>query len=179
MTTPGYEGDAVAVDAASPNVVPEPPAGPGVRPPFPAPPAEGASRRLWFGLGIAGAAVLLCCGGGLAGMVGLVVTGGEAINERGRAVVRDYLDDVKAGRYQDAYKSLCGQRRDRESMAEFTDGVRKQHTIAGYDIHRVELGAAKVTVPVDVRYGDGSTTELRFVLEQEESTGALQVCEVE
>jgi hypothetical protein len=149
-----------------------------VTPPFPAPPVEGRSTRLWLGLGAAGLAVLLCCGGGLAAGIGLVVTGTQAINERARAAVGGYLDDVRAGRYQEAYDALCPELRRLESPRQFAERLRDEPSISGYDLRDVEVGA-QVVLPVDVRYTGGAGDTLRFQLEQDSGTGEFEVCGID
>jgi hypothetical protein len=152
-----------------------------VTPPFPAPPVEGRSARLWLGLGAAGLATILCCGGGLAAGIGLIVTGMEAVNERARAAVGSYLDDVRAGRYDDAYEALCPELRQRESAREFADRLEDEPSISGYDLRDVQVRntEAAVVLPVDVRYAEGSAETLRFKLEQDSSTGEFEVCGID
>jgi hypothetical protein len=140
---------------------------------------EGRSARLWLGLGAAGLATVLCCGGGLVAGVGLVITGTQAINERAQVAVGSYLDDVRAGRYDDAYDALCPELRRRESAREFADRVADEPSISGYDLRDVQVASnadAAVVLPVDVRYSEGSAETLRFKLEQDSNTGEFEVC---
>src|SRR5262245_28432235 len=67
-----------------------PPPGPGVQPPFAAPPTDGDRTRVWVGLGVGAAALVLCCLGGLAGLAGLIYTGTQAIDEQSRVTVDRY-----------------------------------------------------------------------------------------
>ena len=167
---------------ASPPHAPAPPRGPGVTPPFPAPPVEGRSARLWLGLGAAGLATVLCCGGGLVAGIGLIVTGMQAINERAQVAVGSYLDDVRAGRYDDAYEALCPEMRRRESAREFADRLADEPSISGYDLRDAQVpnnADATVVLPVDVRYAEGSAETLRFRLEQDSSTGEFEVCGID
>jgi hypothetical protein len=149
-----------------------------VTPPFPAPPVEGRSVRLWLGLGAAGLAVLLCCGGGLAAGIGLVITGTQAIDERARAAVSGYLDDVRAERYREAYDGLCPELRQRESPREFADRLRDEPSITGYDLLDIEVGS-RIILPVDVEYASGGGDTLRFELEQDSGTGEFEVCGID
>jgi hypothetical protein len=169
----GYQPD--------PPHAPAPPRGPGVTPPFPAPPVEGRSARLWLGLGAAGLATVLCCGGGLTAGIGLIITGTQAINERAQVAVGSYLDDVRAGRYDDAYEALCPELRQRESAREFADRVADEPSITGYDLRDVQVrnAEAAVVLPVDVRYSEGSAETLRFRLEQDSDTGEFEVCGID
>jgi hypothetical protein len=150
-----------------------------VTPPFPAPPVEGRGVRLWLGLGAGGLAVLLCCGGGLAAVIGFGVTGARAVSERAQAAVGDYLDDVRAGRYDDAYDSLCPALRRRESARQFAARVADEPSISGYDMRDASLNTGRIILPVNVRYTGGRSEILRFELEQDTSTGELEVCGID
>jgi hypothetical protein len=165
-----------ALPPGPPPGPPGPPPGPGVTPPFAAPPVEGRSTRLWLGLGGAALAALLCCGGGLAAGIGLVVTGTQAVNDRAQATVRNYLDDVRTGRYTDAYDALCPTLQRRETARQFADRVDDEPKISGYDLRDVDLATGQVILPVDVRYTGGTNGTLRFELEQDQGTGDFEVC---
>src|SRR5437016_152585 len=45
--------------------VPSPPRGPGVAPPFAAPPTDRSRKSLWIGLGVGALLLVLCCVGGV------------------------------------------------------------------------------------------------------------------
>ncbi|GGK40483.1 hypothetical protein GCM10010124_36570 [Pilimelia terevasa] len=156
-----------------------PPRGPGVTPPFPAPPTEGHTTRLWAGLLAGGLVVLLCCGGGLTACVGLAVVGAKAINERAHAAVREYLEDVRTGRYREAYDGLCPEARRRETLTQFTGRVRGERPLRTYQISDAELGTATVRVPVAVSFVDGGVARWQVRVEQDTGTGDLQVCQVD
>ncbi|GAA2517952.1 hypothetical protein [Winogradskya humida] len=156
---------------------PPPPQGPGVHPPFPAPPIEGRGRRLGTSIALAIGAVLLIFGVGLAAVIGIGAVGGKALNEQADAVVADYLDAVRDRNYSDAYDMLCESARSSQSESEFTEQVSGQEPIVDYDLGDVSL--VRLTVPVEVRYADGSRAELEAVLEQNTSTGRFEVCSIE
>lgn len=158
-----------------PAGVPAPPPGPGVSPPFPAPPIEGRTTRLWVGIGVAALAVLLCCGGGAAALLGLVVTGTEAVNERARVVVSDYFDAVEQREYDKAYALLCDEIQRRESPPEFVRRVAAEPPISSYTVRDATI-ANEVIVPVDVTYARGGQRTLRVVLAQDTSTGEFEIC---
>jgi hypothetical protein len=150
-----------------------------VVPPFPAPPVEGRSTRIWLGLGVAGLAVLLCCGGGLAAGIGLVFTGVEAINERAHVAVRDYLDAVQARRFDDAYDALCPELRARESESRFAQRLAAEPRITAYEPGDLNPNISPLVVPVDVEYANGMSGTLRIRLEQDSRTGEFEVCGIE
>ena len=113
---------------------PAPPPGPGVVPPFAAPPVEGRNSRLWVGLGIGGAFALLCCGGGIAALIALTVASGEAFNEQARVVIGDYLDAVEKREYGDAYDMLCEREQQAESRSQFEARVATEPRISSYQV---------------------------------------------
>jgi hypothetical protein len=154
-----------------------PPRGPGVVPPFAAPPSEGRSSRLWLGLGAAGLALVLCCGGGVAAVAGLLVAGTRAIDEQAKIVVTDYLDAVSAEEYGEAYNLLCPDLRQRESLAAFERRVEAEPEISSFEVGDTDLtSTTDIVVPVQVSYAAGGTDSLRFVMEQDSRTGGLLVC---
>lgn len=155
---------------------PAPPPGPGVVPPFAAPPVEGRSSRLWVGLGVGGAIALLCCGGGVAALIGFGVVSQRAFDEQARTVIGAYLDAVNEGEYGQAYAMLCEQEQDDESRADFERRVAGEPRIASYEVGSLQLDAA--TVPVQVRYADGGAGTLQVTLVQDSGTGQFEVCGV-
>jgi hypothetical protein len=155
------------------------PPGPGVVPPFPAPPTEGRSARLWLGLGIGALVATLCCGGGLAAGIGLVVSSTAAVGERVDASVGGYFDAVKEKRWSDAYRMLCEDARDRETPARFADRVGAEKPIREYDVGTINLASADLVVPVQVVYDDGTPATLDVHLAQDQATGDFEVCRVE
>jgi hypothetical protein len=153
--------------------------GPGVQPPFPAPPTEGRGRRIGLGLGIGGAVLALFCGGGVAAGVGLFSVGGKALNEQAHKVVTSYFTDVQNKRYSQAYAQQCADVREQESQAEYAARVAATEPITGFQVGDVNIADVDLTVPVAVRYDDGRSGTLRVSLGQNSKTGQFQVCGVE
>jgi len=154
------------------------PAGPGVAPPFAAPPAEGRTARVWIGLGVAALALLLCCGGGTVALVGLIVTGAEAIDEQARIAVGDYFEAVSQQDFGAAYDMLCAEAQRRESASEFARRLATEPEITGYEVGQVSV-TSRIVVPVEVDYARGGEDTLRVSLNQDTGTGELEVCGVE
>lgn len=154
-----------------------PPMGPGVQPPFPAPPTEGRGRRIGLGLGIGGAVLVLFCGGGLAAGVGLVTAMGPALDEQAHKVVTEYFDAVQAKHYAQAYAQQCDEVKKSESEAQYAERV-GANPIGGYSIGKLSLDV-DLTIPVDLRYEDGRSTTAQVSLGQNTQTGQFQVCGVE
>jgi len=156
--------------------VPAPPQGPGVQPPFPAPPVEGRGRRIGLGLGIGALVVVLVCGGGVAALIGLGTSMQGALQERADAAVRGYLNAVRDGRYDAAYGKLCDQAQRRETRAEFRSRVAAEQPISSYELGRLNM--VNASVPVSVSYADGRTAQLDAYLGQDQDTGEFEVCEL-
>ncbi|GAB3985871.1 hypothetical protein GCM10027615_76860 [Plantactinospora veratri] len=159
------------------STVPAPPPGPGAEPLFAAPPSEGRGARLWLGLGVAALAVVLFCGGGGAALVGLLISGSQALNEQARTVVTDYFDALDDGDFRKAYDLLCDSARQRESPAEFERRVSAEPEIDSFRIGDVSL-TSELSVPVDVTYAGGGQDNLQALLDQDQRTGGLRVCDV-
>ncbi|MEE6310980.1 hypothetical protein V1634_29490 [Plantactinospora veratri] len=157
--------------------MPAPPPGPGAEPLFAAPPSEGRGARLWLGLGVAALAVVLFCGGGGAALVGLLISGSQALNEQARTVVTDYFDALDDGDFRKAYDLLCDSARQRESPAEFERRVSAEPEIDSFRIGDVSL-TSELSVPVDVTYAGGGQDNLQALLDQDQRTGGLRVCDV-
>jgi hypothetical protein len=147
-----------------------------VQPPFAAPPQEGRTTRVWLGLGAAGLAVLLCCGGGVAAIVGLALTGVESLNERAHATVAKYLQDLGADRYPDAYKLLCSDIRNQQSLSEFSARMSQQPKVTDYVLHRSKIVNSEVDVPADLTYTDNTHAQLTYRVVTDQDTGDVQVC---
>jgi hypothetical protein len=161
----------------APVGVPAPPPGPGVVPPFAAPPTEGRGARLWLGLGAAGLVAVLCCGGGIAAVVGLVLVGTRAINEQARVVVTDYLDAVSNEQWDKAYDLLCNDLQRAENPAAFQRRVEREPKISTFRVGQTDvLRESEIVVPVNVTYDSGTQRTLRFSMSQDGRTGELEVC---
>ncbi|MFV2019104.1 hypothetical protein [Micromonospora sp. LOL_023] len=154
------------------------PTGPGVAPPFAAPPVEGRTARVWIGLGVAALAVLLCCGGGTVALVGLIVTGTEAVNEQARVAVDDYFEAVSLQDFGAAYGMLCAEAQRRESSDEFAERLTEEPEVDSYSVGQVSV-TSRIVVPVEVTYSDGGSETLRVSLNQDTGTGELEVCGIE
>ena len=173
---PGYPPFPGPAAVPAPPTVPAPPPGPGVQPPFPAPPVEGKGRRIGLGLGVGAAVLLLVCGGGLAAVIGLTTSFSRALNEQAHKVVTSYLAALHDRRYDQAYGMLCQQAKDRESPAMYRSRVTAEPAIASYRVGQLDL--TQLSVPVDLTYTSGSTAQLAAYLDQNKRTGAFEVCEL-
>jgi hypothetical protein len=150
------------------------PQGPGAAAPFPAPPSEGGGARLGWGLGIAGAVLVLCCGGGLTAFIGLVVTQVAATNEQSRAVVTRYLDALRDGDYDQAYQLLCDEEQEALTQDRFETRERARKKISSYQIG--EFDVYNDSVPVHEAYSDGTTDEVKYFLKPDSGDAKLEIC---
>ncbi|MEU5941558.1 hypothetical protein ABZ807_20765 [Micromonospora sp. NPDC047548] len=154
--------------------MPGPPPGPGVAPPFAAPPTEGGRKRLLLGLGVGALALLICCGGGGAALVGLTVSNVRAIEEQGHTVTDAYYRALERKEYGAAYDKLCDDARRRESRAQFTQRVAAEPAVAAYRVGKVDPNA--LTVPVDVTFSGGFRETQKVTLAPDQQTGDMEVC---
>lgn len=159
--------------------VPDPPQGPGVVPPFPAPPTEGRRFRLGLGLGIGALVVLLVCGGGVAALVGFGTVAGRALNEQADVVIGAYIEDLQGRRWAEAYASLCADTKAVTSQAQFTSEAAADEPIRDFTVGDLPLTSVDLAVPVDVTYADGDTARLQAYLGQSRETGQFQVCRLQ
>jgi hypothetical protein len=154
--------------------VPTPPPGPGVHPPFPAPPVEGRGKRIGMALGITGGILALVCGGGAVAAVGLVGAMTNAIDEQVDVVVGRYMEAVQDREFVKAYDLLCQDARNQETRDAYVARMTGSEQISSY--HVGDVDELYSTVPVDVTYADGDSAVVSAELVQNTSTGAFEVC---
>ncbi|GAA1794019.1 Rv0361 family membrane protein [Planosporangium flavigriseum] len=174
MNTPGESGTPSPVDAGSPGV-PAPPPGPGVTPPFTAPPTDRNRRGLWIGLGVGALALVLCCIGGLAGFGILVVGANKQVETQATQVVHDYLDAVETGDYETAYGYVCSSLKRKITSTEFAAQQEARPGITSYVVDQPQIGNA-IVVPADITYSNGATIRRSFELSQESGDQELRIC---
>jgi len=154
---------------------PLPPPGPGVVPPFAAPPTDRNRAALWIGLGVGALVLVLCCVGGVVGVGLLINSGVNQIRSDARAVVTTYLTALQTHHYDDAYDQLCPTLTRSQSLAQFTAVERDKPQVVSFELSDAQIGNA-IVVPAQVRYDDGETVAERYRLEQASGTGVLSVC---
>jgi hypothetical protein len=134
-----------------------PPPGPGVAPPFAAPPLDRSRRSLWIGLIVGGAGFVLCCVGGLFGFGLLAVAGNDQIQLQVKQTVQQFVDAVRDGNYPLAHEQLC------ESQAARVppSGIRAQfgqEPLIRAAIGQPRVSSRQATVDVELQYADSSRT---------------------
>jgi hypothetical protein len=157
--------------AAGGTVIPQ---GPGVQPPFPAPPAEGRGSRIGWSLGIAGAALVLCCGGALTAFFGFGVAQVAALDEQSKVVVTSYLDAISEQKYGEAYDLLCDEQQARVSENTFAQRERGKPELSSYDLGEYDINLNQL--PVTERYRDGSTDQVTYQFANDPATAQLEIC---
>jgi len=155
--------------------VPQPPPGPGVQPPFVAPPTDGSRRRRWIATALIGSAVLVICAGGLVGLGGLVVFGNQMIVDQSKTAVSDHLTAVRDGDYSAAYEQLCDRRKAEVTESQFRDSVTDGPTINSFTVGEPVISRS-IVVPATLSYTDGTEESVRYLIEQDTSTGGFEVC---
>jgi hypothetical protein len=150
-----------------------------VQAPFAAPPTERDRRRLWIGLGVGAALLVVCCGGAVFGIGALVVNRTSALRTEAVAVVRQYLNDLRTENFSGAYRRLCTSLRAGMSQAEFAARERSRPRVTDFAIGPVSISGTEVLVPAEVRGEDGSTRHPTFALIEEGEPPGLRICEGE
>jgi hypothetical protein len=152
--------------------VPAPPPGPGVAPPFAAPPRDRDNKSLWIGLGVGGLALVLCCVGGIFS-IGLLTSGSEDIvRSQATSVVSTYLTALRDEDYPRAYDQLCSEITSRLSRSGFQSRVARP-PVTSFRIDSVTIDQDIVVIATVRREGVAPQAQ-RFPLVQAGST--LKIC---
>jgi hypothetical protein len=147
-----------------------------VQAPFATPPTERDRKRLWIGLGVGAALLVLCCGGGAFGIGALVVARTDALRSEGATVVRQYLDGLRDGNYRHSYSLLCSDLRGAISLGSYTSQKEREPRVVSYQLYEPQLTGAGVVVDADVTVSGGSLDHRTFDLVEDAEAGALRIC---
>jgi hypothetical protein len=132
---------------------PAPPPGPGVAPPFAAPPTDRNKRTLWIGLGVGGLVALLCCVGGVIGLGVIVASANDQAERNATATVVKYLDAMKARQIDTAYAQLCPQLARRLGRTGLRN-LAQERAISGYRLDDPLVGSSvDITAHIDTAAG--------------------------
>jgi hypothetical protein len=152
--------------------VPAPPPGPGVAPPFAAPPRDRDNKSLWIGLGVGGLLLILCCVGGIFG-VGLLASGSDGlVRSQATSVVTTYLDALRRQDYPQAYNQLCTDLTSKLSLEGFESRVSQPRVVA-FSVDTVTI-SQDIVVDATVEREGRSPQSQSFPLVQ--SGTALKIC---
>ena len=170
------------------GAVPQPPSGPypGYPAPSPAAPPPGTpprtSRRSWVIALVIGVPLLLCgvCLGLFAGIGGFAYLGYRIDKADAVAALTDYLDDVKARNYPDAYDQLCDKAKAGVTREEYARRFRPPLPVSFRigDVSMADQGAdTGYDIAVEVSLDDGQTrTESYFVFSRSSNVDRYYVC---
>jgi hypothetical protein len=158
------------------TAVPPPPPGPGVQPPFVAPPTDGTTRRRWVAVGISIGLALLLCLGGVASLGGLLWLGVRVVQDESQASVRDYLTALRDQDFDEAYGLLCPPLQANTSRAQFARTQRDGPQVASFEVAKGSFQGDDLLVPAEIDFTDGSASSVKFVMFQDQSSGAIEVC---
>jgi hypothetical protein len=158
------------------TVVPPPPTGPGVQPPFVAPPTDGTTRRRWAAAAVAVGVMLALCLGGVGAVGGLVVLGIQVIRDESQASVHDYLNALRDQDYGKAYGLQCDQFRQHVSLSQYEQFERRRARVSFFNVGTANVSSNQVLVPADVDFADGTAASVTFEMAQDSNTGAFEVC---
>ncbi|MQA25720.1 MAG: hypothetical protein GEU94_09635 [Micromonosporaceae bacterium] len=151
------------------------PAGPGVRPPFAAPPVrkEPGKLALWLILGGLGVVVCLVAGG--IGLGGALISAYNDTDREARTAVSDYLDALRDEQYGDAYRMTCRAHRKEVSEESFAASKRGAGRLDAYQLDTIlpveapdsDEPEPAYAVPAELRFDDGSVDYRHFVVVRE------------
>jgi hypothetical protein len=157
-------------------VAPPPPPGPGVQPPFVAPPTDGSRQRRWVAIGLGiGAAVLLCVAG-VAALGGLVVLGTQMLREQARDTVAQYLTGLRDGDWDKAYGELCDDLQEVVSPQRFAAEQAALPRVESFEVGEPDLATEPFAVPATVSRTDGAVVDVDYLIWQDPTTGGFEVC---
>jgi hypothetical protein len=177
MSDSGAEpAQAVQPRPDQPLAVPPPPPGPGVVPPFVAPPTDGLRKRRWTAIGLSAGAAVLFCVAGVAGFGGLVYLGVQMLSEQAQGTVSDYLTALRDEEYGLAYELLCDDLQASTSPGAFARNASSGPRVEGFEVGNASLATNPVEVPATIDYVDGDVRTVRFVMVQDTNTGGFEVC---
>jgi hypothetical protein len=150
---------------------PPPPPGPGVAPPFAAPPTDRDPKTVWIRVGVSALLLLLCCVGGIGGL-GVVLAGtSKQLEAQARTVVGEYLGDLRDDDYSSAYDLLCQSTTDSLTKEAFTVRERRRQ-VTDYTVDSVQSDS-QLVVTATVITEQGSN-ERKYVVSLD--GGQLQIC---
>jgi hypothetical protein len=155
--------------------IPPPPAGPGVQPPFVAPPTDGSRRRRWIGVGIAAGVLVLLCAGGAGLFVALIGLSAQATREEAGRSVTAYLSDLRDGQFGRAWTRLCPALKQRVSSAEFTREQQALPRITQFSLGDVTI-SPDILVPATITRTDSSSEHVTFVMALNQQSAQYEVC---
>jgi hypothetical protein len=171
-------GGARAAEVVLAPPVPAPPPGPGVQPPFVAPPTDGTRHRRATAISLTIAAAFVVLIGGVVGAVGLVTVTERAIIDGSRQVVTRYLTAVQHRDFAAAYALLCTSTRNQVTRTEFASQLDRAEPITDFTVGDPTISSQTVEfdVPVVVRSASGADQRTYVVIQDRAAAAQFRVC---
>ncbi|MGH3748513.1 MAG: hypothetical protein ACRDT8_14085 [Micromonosporaceae bacterium] len=148
------------------------PPGPGVRPPFAAPPVrkQGGKLALALVLGSVGAVVCLIAAAAIFG--GVMYQAFQDTDQEAKAAVSQYLDALRDQSYRDAYQLTCRAHRKEVPEAEYVANRRESAPLRDYRLGTIQAPAGQAppgayAVPARLQFADGTMSNFDFVVVRE------------
>jgi hypothetical protein len=160
------------------HAVPGPPAGPGVQPPFVAPPTDGHQRRRGWAIGLSVGGFAAFCVIGAVAVVGIFVLLYQVVRDEAQANVTTYLTALENQHYDAAYDQLCDDLKSTTSRAQFVQAEQQQPRIVDFQVGQTDLSGNEILVPASIDYANGRRQSVEFHMQQDRKTGGLEVCGV-
>jgi len=140
---------------SGPAVPPPPPPGPGVRPPFIAPPTDGLRTRRRLGILSLVVSVVLLCGGIVAGINVLIAYSKTTYLDQAEQVVSQYAGDLNLKHYDEAYGLLCSVDQDAVPLPVF-EAQFTRRPVVEWRVFPANLVNGTAVVRADLMLSDGS-----------------------
>jgi hypothetical protein len=140
---------------------PAPPQGPGVVPPFAAPPTDGIRRRMWLGLTAGAIALVVVCVGGLGGCIALGLTAEKARTNAATNVVNQFLTAWEKDDYAGAYQLTCDDLKKQVNLADFT-GELSARQLSSFTVGKPDLTTSAAIVPARLEFVEGGFDNERY-----------------
>lgn len=157
---------------------PGPPPGPGVQVPFGAPPSERDRRRMWIGLGVSAALLVLCCGGGALGFGTFVVQTSRSLLRQATSVVTTYLGALRDGDYSTAYNQLCTSLQSNISLGQFRVSQQGLPRVLSFTLDQPQDQGSSIVVGAEVVRESGPQSVTFDLAQQGTTLTALKICRV-
>jgi hypothetical protein len=100
----------------------------------------------------------------------------QALPARATAVVTEYLEDLRARNYAQAYDLLCAPLKAGMSKSTYVTGERDSSHVRAYSLAQPEITGSEVIVPTQVWTDDGNTQSRQYGLIDDQQGSGLRIC---
>lgn len=165
----------VPADQAAPVEALPPPAGPGVVPPFAAPPTDRDNKRIWIGLGVSALVLVLCCVGGVVGAVVLAEATSQRAETMAKSTVTEYLEALRHDAYRTAFDLRCDALKRREDLQRFSTRMR-QNPVTNFEVEGMVTDSSELEVSATVDYERLGRTHRVYTMAAVVGEDDLRIC---